>query len=72
MERKSRTTTIILAMLFLLLVSVPSLAVRKLTTKQMRNNTIRINALELDEIDITKVKGIGKATFEKIKDKIEV
>ena len=62
MERKSRTTTIILAMLFLLLVSIPSLAVRKLTTKQMRNNTIRINALELDEIDITKVKGPKEVT----------
>ena len=62
MERKSRTTTIILAMLFLLLVSIPSLAVRKLTTKQMRNNTIRINALELDEIDITKVKGPDEVT----------
>ena len=46
-------------MLFLLLVSIPALAVRKLTTKQMRNNTIRINALEFEEIDITKVKGMN-------------
>ena len=46
----------------LLLVSVPNLAFRKLTTTQIRENTIRINALELNEIDITKVKGPKEVT----------
>ena len=60
MERKSRTAIILGIML--LLVSVPNLAFRKLTTTQIRENTIRINALELNEIDITKVKGPKEVT----------
>ena len=34
-------------MLFLLIFSLPALAVQALTTTQMRENSIRINALEL-------------------------
>lgn len=56
-----RKTTVV-TMLFLLLVSLPTLAFRKLTTTQIRENTIRINALELDEIDITKVRGPKEVT----------
>ena len=59
MERKSRA---IILMMLLLLVSIPTLAFRKLTTTQIRENSIRINALELDEIDITKVKGPKEVT----------
>ena len=50
MVRKS-TKIGILAFLFLL--SLPTFAVQKLTTTQMRENSIRINALELKEMDIT-------------------
>ena len=47
-----RTAIIILT----LILSLSSLAYsRKLTTTQMRENTIRINALELEKIDITEV-----------------
>lgn len=60
MERKSRA---VIAVIFLLVMSIPVIAARKLTTTQMRNNTIRINALELDEIDITKVKGPKEVTI---------
>ena len=49
MVRKS-TKIRILAFLFLL--SLPAFAVQKLTTTQMRENSIRINALELKEMDI--------------------
>lgn len=49
MERKFRKIGIIL---FLLIFSVSSLAFQKLTTTQMRKNTIRINALELDTLDV--------------------
>ena len=48
-KRKNSTTTIIV-MLFLLIFSLPALAA--LTTTQMRENTIRINALELKSMDI--------------------
>ena len=48
-KRKNSTTTIIV-MLFLLVFSLPALAA--LTTTQMRENSIRINALELKNIDI--------------------
>ena len=48
-KRKNSTTTIIV-MLFLLIFSLPALAA--LTTTQMRENTIRINALELKNLDI--------------------
>ncbi|MHB9341883.1 OmpA family protein, partial [Fusobacterium polymorphum] len=49
-KRKNSTTTIIIVMLFLLIFSLPALAA--LTTTQMRENSIRINALELKNIDI--------------------
>ena len=48
-KRKNSTTTIIV-MLFLLIFSLPALAA--LTTTQMRENTIRINALELKNLEI--------------------
>ena len=47
---KRKITTIIGIMLFLLVFSLPALAA--LTTTQMRENTIRINALELKNVDI--------------------
>lgn len=50
MVRKS--TTKIGFLLFLFMLSLSSFAVQKLTTTQMRENTIRINALELKEADI--------------------
>lgn len=43
--------TVISALCLLMLLSLP-LTARRLTTTQMRNNTIRINALEIDEVDI--------------------
>ena len=49
-ERKNSTT--IMVMLFLLIFSLPALAVQALTTTQMRENSIRINALELKNVDI--------------------
>ena len=48
-KRKNSTTTIIV-MLFLLIFSLPALAA--LTTTQIRENSIRINALELKNVDI--------------------
>ena len=50
-KRKNSTTTIMI-MLFLLVFSLPALAVQALTTTQMRENSIRINALELKNVDI--------------------
>lgn len=38
---------------FLLILSLPSLALQKLTTTQIRENSIRINALEIKEADIS-------------------
>lgn len=49
MARKSTKIGIII---FLLLVSLPTFAIQKLTTTQMRENSIRINALELKEANI--------------------
>ena len=49
MVRKSTTIGILL---FLFLLSLPSFAFQKLTTTQMRENSIRINALEIKELDI--------------------
>ena len=40
----------------------PSITARRQTTTQMRDNTIRINAMELDEHDITKVRGPKEVT----------
>ena len=51
MVRKS--TTKIGVLLFLFMLSLSSFAIQKLTTSQMRENTIRINALEIKEADIT-------------------
>ena len=47
---KRKITTTIGIMVFLLVFSLPALAA--LTTTQMRENTIRINALELKNLDI--------------------
>ena len=47
---KRKITTTIGIMIFLLVFSLPALAA--LTTTQMRENTIRINALELKNLDI--------------------
>ena len=52
MGKRKNSTTTIMVMLFLLVFSLPALAVQTLTTTQMRENSIRINALELKDIDI--------------------
>ena len=44
---KRKNSTTIIVMLFLLIFSLPALAAQALTTTQMRENSIRINALEL-------------------------
>lgn len=48
-----KATTKIGVLLFLFMLSLSSFAVQKLTTTQMRENTIRINALELKEADMS-------------------
>ena len=50
MGKRKNSTTTIMVMLFLLVFSLPALAA--LPTTQMRENSIRINALELKDIDI--------------------
>ena len=50
-----RTATVIAGIAMLLAVSSLSSAARKLTTTQIRENTIRINALEIERIDITDI-----------------
>ena len=50
MGKRKNSTTTIMVMLFLLVFSLPALAA--LTTTQIRENSIRINALELKNIDI--------------------
>ena len=50
MGKRKNSTTIIMTVLFLIVFSLPSLAA--LTTTQIRENSIRINALELKDIDI--------------------
>ena len=52
MGKRKNSTTTIMVMLFLLVFSLPALAAQALTTTQMRENSIRINALELKNIDI--------------------
>ena len=75
MERKSRA---IILMMLLLLVSIPTLAFRKLTTTQIRENSIRINALELDErsllfdFDKSNVKPQYYGILQNLKEYIEV
>ena len=44
MGKRKNSTTTIMVMLFLLVFSLPALAVQALTTTQMRENSIRINA----------------------------
>ena len=51
----ARRSTIIAGIAMLLAVSSVSSAARKLTTTQIRENTIRINALEIERIDITDI-----------------
>ena len=51
----ARRTTIIAGIAILLAVSSLSSAARKLMTTQIRENTIRINALEIERIDITDI-----------------
>ena len=51
----ARRSTIIAGIAMLLAVSSLSSAARKLTTTQIRENTIRINALEIERIDITDI-----------------
>lgn len=53
-----KATTKIGVLLFLFMLSLSSFAVQKLTTTQMRENTIRINALELKEADMSLPKVI--------------
>ena len=50
-----RTATVVAGIAMLLAVSSLSSATRKLTTTQIRENTIRINALEIERIDITDI-----------------
>ena len=50
MGKRKNSTTTIMVMLFLLVFSLPALAA--LTTTQIRENSIRINALELKNVDI--------------------
>ena len=61
-KRKIRTTTIGV-LLFLLVFSLPTLAVQALTTTQIRENSIRINALEIKDIDITKIEAPKEMTI---------
>ena len=51
----ARRSTIIAGIAMLLAVSSLSSAARKLTTTQIRENTIRINALKIERIDITDI-----------------
>ncbi len=55
MERRIRKIGILL---FLFLFSLSAFAFQKLTSTQMRENSIRINALELNELDIAPPKEI--------------
>ena len=58
---KRKNSTTIMVMLFLLVFSLPSLAA--LTTTQIRENSIRINALEIKDIDITKIEAPKEMTI---------
>ena len=60
---KRKSTTTIITLLLLLVFSLPALAVQGLTTTQMRENTIRINALEIKNIDITNVEAPKEMTI---------
>ena len=58
---KRKSTTTIITLLLLLVFSLPTLAA--LTTTQMRENTIRINALEIKNIDITDMEAPKEMTI---------
>ena len=58
---KRKSTTTIITLLLLLVFSLPTLAA--LTTTQMRENTIRINALEIKNLDITNVEAPKEMTI---------
>ncbi|EFE88027.1 OmpA family protein, partial [Fusobacterium periodonticum] len=58
---KRKSTTTIITLLLLLVFSLPTLAA--LTTTQMRENTIRINALEIKNIDITNIEAPKEMTI---------
>ena len=58
---KRKSTTTIITLLLLLVFSLPTLAA--LTTTQMRENTIRINALEIKNIDITNMEAPKEMTI---------
>ena len=61
MERKSRTA--IIGLLLLLMINTYSISAgKKPSGRQNREDTLRINALEFEEIDITKVKGPKEVT----------
>ena len=62
----ARRSTIIAGIAMLLAVSSLSSAARKLTTTQIRENTIRINALEIERIDITDIIPEGKGPDQQI------
>ena len=70
MEKRKSTTTII-TLLLLLVFSLPALAVQALTTTQMRENTIRINALEIKNMDITNVLDQNKELKTKLSETLE-
>ncbi|RRD38864.1 OmpA family protein [Leptotrichia sp. OH3620_COT-345] len=55
MERKSRNVTIV-KILSLLVISLSIFAEKKPSARQIREETLRINALELEEIDINAIK----------------
>jgi len=60
---KRKSTTTIITLLLLLVFSLPALAVQGLTTTQMRENTIRINALEIKNMDITNIEAPKEMTI---------
>ena len=62
----ARRSTIIAGIAMLLAVSSLSSAARKLTTTQIRENTIRINALEIERIDITDIISEDKGPDQQI------
>ncbi|MDO5089546.1 MAG: OmpA family protein [Leptotrichiaceae bacterium] len=49
---KQKLEKVLLLLMLTLVISLPAAAVRKLTKEQMRENTIRINALEIDELEV--------------------
>ncbi|MDU2236484.1 MAG: OmpA family protein, partial [Fusobacterium periodonticum] len=62
-KRKSSRVTTTITLLLLLVFSLPALAIQTLTTTQMRENTIRINALEIKDIDITNIEAPKEMTI---------